>query len=287
MSFHFMRGCGCVAAMIGVLALRAYGAQPAAPIAATGYNKDVIVESSATNPGAAITMGFDSTIAANSGNTWYQTGYKLPNGTITTGGLPASNTPISYTDPNGLSTRFQLQSYTANNALILTPSLPTATLTLQTPAYYSEISILAASTFGGYPATMTLHFTDGSSSSAFSFETSDWWSQNANTPEPVTTQQVLSVNGGSASLENPYSVANMYDSPITLSGSNATKLISSLSFSYNPGPYTFGDASSSPAVGGNVGIFAVSGVPEPTATGALLLAAIFGLLCRAGRQHRA
>jgi hypothetical protein len=247
-------------------------AAPYLPVPATGYNKGVVVEATATNIQNALTAAFDSGSGSTSGYTWFQTGFRLPDGTVPTGGLPAVNGPIFYTDSSGVQNQFQLQSYTSNNALMLYPVSTSGTLTFAQPDFYSKLSVLTASTFGNYSATMTLHFTDGSSSQPLGFTAEDWWAQPSDTRvEPVATPHVLGVSY----LVNPFSVAEMYDTAFDFTGtSNATKKISSLTFSYSP--------TANGGRGGNLGVFAVSGVPEPSAIGVMMFAAIFGL----GRRLR-
>ena len=135
-----------------------------APVAATGWNYDVIAglgESSAQN---GVTASFGDT-----GFTIYQHG--LPGSQQSAGnlGLPASRSMVSFANSD---TVFQLQPYNQNNALKLgigTNSqnaqsyAPQGTLTLKAPGQYQSLSVLAATPFGNTFYEVQLNFADGTS----------------------------------------------------------------------------------------------------------------------------
>src|SRR5262249_48111268 len=97
------------------------------PIAVTGWNRDVIVESTAVGPPFT---NYAAPMNSGEANAFYQTG--LP---TYAWGLPPSGAFVSMM---GDSTIFQFQPYTANNSLVLSPDtgLTSGTLTLVTPATY-------------------------------------------------------------------------------------------------------------------------------------------------------
>jgi hypothetical protein len=237
----------------------AIAAQPTfLPVAATGYNEDVIVEASANpNTGYAGTDTRPFDLATR--YTWFETGLIVPGIGAAPGGLTPGNPLISFTNAAGAPSQFQLQPYTALNALMLNQTNSTGTLTFNKPAVYNQISILDSDTFGSAAGTVTLNFSDGTHSSPLSFTYDDWWAQTSATPAPVKTPFLV----GGTQLHTPFSTADMYDTTFDLTGTpNATKPISGLTVSY--------------AGTSDAGVFAVSATPEPTAVSALLVVGMLG-----------
>jgi hypothetical protein len=145
------------------------------PIAMTGWNRDVILENTAT----PFTQPFDEATSVAAYNAWFEEGFNgNPNG------LPKSRqftSAISHPD-----VIFELQPYSSSNVLWM-PAFPasqrTNALTLVSPGAYVSLSIAAASGFGDQSASSTpavsgylvLNFADGSQSVPINLISLDWW----------------------------------------------------------------------------------------------------------------
>jgi hypothetical protein len=141
------------------------------PITLTGFNRDVVVESSAVGPPFT---NYASEMNAGEGTAFYQTG--LPQYAW---GLPPSGAFVSLV---GDGTLFQFQPYTTNNALVLNPDtgLTLGTLNLTTPAIYASLAILAHSGDGtNETGALILNFSDGTSN-VTTFYAPDWISGTGN-----------------------------------------------------------------------------------------------------------
>ncbi len=204
-----------------------------APVSVTGFNRDVVIENTAVGPPYnSYALEFNQ----GEGTSFYQSG--LPGQSY---GLPVSGLFTNTSDGSV----FQFQPYTASNCLDLFNNT-NGTLTLTAPAIYSRIAVIANSGSGNSTgdATLTLHFTDGSSF-ATNYFAPDWFNNTAN----VALQGVdrISLNSGSAnggSGGNP----RFYQTTLalfTLGASN--KPLASLTFGM-------------PASTRSTGIYAVSGL---------------------------
>src|SRR6478736_1233877 len=187
------------------------------PITVTGFNRDVVIESTASGPpyiGAAVELNPNENLA------FYQVG--LPGKSF---GLPASGSFLSAVGDN---TTFQFQSYSGNNTLVFNAltGLSEGTLTLVSPDTYGRIAILANSASGGGSATLTINFSDGTSY-VTTYSAPDWFN-NAGFALQGTERINLTTGATTGAPTNPRFYQTSLDLTALLGAGN--KPISSLTF---------------------------------------------------------
>jgi len=224
------------------------------PIATSGYSSDLVAEVGAASSSSGTTTSI--------GGPWvfYETGA----GTTSVPGLPVSG---SFTSTYNANTTFQFQPYDGSN----TPDVPSdnilpmsGTLTLNTPAAYSELAFLTVNVDGS-SYTATLNFSNAASLTTPSYSDPDWTNSDANNALGVG----LSARGGA--LETDYHTAYLREWDYTLPSGYSNALLTSIDFS-----------------GANEFVFAVSGaapVPEPASLVLCALGAV-GLLSAVRRRRQ-
>jgi len=194
-------------------------AQDMTPIALSGWNLDVVIERTAVGPPFTSVA---SEVCPGDGNAFYET--DLPSYAW---GLPSSRSFVSLL---GDRTIFQLQPYTNKNALVLSSAtgLTNGTLTLNAPATYSTIAILAhscnATTQTG---ALTLNFADGSSSDA-SYFAPDWMNGTASVAWFGNGHVNVTNGSDTTGPENPRFYQTTINIAALLGGTN--KALQSISF---------------------------------------------------------
>src|SRR5579872_1337703 len=155
--------------LCGNLIIPAYGQLTPITLTSASYNADLVAESG-SNPQAVTSAPLDG---SSGNNIMYTIGFKTANSVITAGGLP--NNGIISSSGN----QWRMNSFSSNNALLLGPqtSPSTASLYITTPQPFWEISLLDAAGFGPTSVTISLKFTDGTTSSYGTFSILDWFDQ--------------------------------------------------------------------------------------------------------------
>jgi hypothetical protein len=231
-----------ISVLLGALA-SSHGANMT-PISVTGFNRDVVIENTASGPPYTGTaLNFNS----GENNTFYQT--NLPGKTH---GLPIAGTFTNAAD----GTIFQLQPYTASNVLDLSPDtgLTNGTLFLTAPKIYDFIAITANSGNGDQigSASLTLHFNDGTTF-VTNYYAPDWFN-NSNLLYSIALQGFERIDLNSGSVSGAPSNPRFYQTSIGLTNiAGSNKRISSI---------TFGK----PGSARSTGIYALSGLTNPSQT---------------------
>ncbi len=215
------------------------------PLSATGWNRDVVVESTAVVPFSGAASAFD--VANNLA--WYETG--LPGSTK---GLPPGG---GFNSAANSVIHAQLQPYGGPNVLFLNITLTAAsgTLTLAPGAQvpYEFLAVFANSAGGGGAGSMVVTFTDATTSGPLPFNAQDWFN--------VTTNNAI-INAGRANLTtnviDDASAGNprLYQSVIDLATLGlGTRPVQSITFT-------------KPTTGTSAAIWAISGQAASAAPGA-------------------
>jgi hypothetical protein len=237
-----------------------------APIAATGWNQDAIVEAGATSVPAAVTANLDNGTDTASGATFYEKGYVADNPNT---GVAAGQTVASAAD--GAHT-FKLGSATGMNAILLNTANTAASLALDEPAAYAALSFLTSTGNGSGSFNVRIIHADGDPDEVITgVAAPDWFNGGG---AAILAGGRVHPNGGTDSVgsTNP----RLYQSDVVLTDQDSP--IAAIELTYNGGA-------------GNTFVFALSGiaagapVPEPATAGALAVAATVALTRRRTKRR--
>jgi hypothetical protein len=142
------------------------------PINVTGFNVDLIVESTAPRREALTTATTGSMEGGvlNANRTWYEKGYYPPSPST---GLPPAGSIL--TNAAAADHRYLLPpSYSANNAAMFDADFPAASITPATPAAYTALSFLCAAGHGPVTNQCVIGHANGSVETNF-FVIPNWF----------------------------------------------------------------------------------------------------------------
>lgn len=184
------------------------------PIATTGYNEDIVAETTPALTTTSLSMDGSDFV-------FYSQAYGSASGS--TKGLP-DNLSVS----NG-AYNFTLQPYTGNNALYLkNPSQPsgqTDTLFFTTPAAYASVSAVCVSAEGTASMDVQVFFTDGTTESSTGYTVNDWF----NGANYVMTN-IDRVDRTTDNIANIFNNPRLYNVDIPISCANEAKNIEKIVF---------------------------------------------------------
>lgn len=232
-----------------------YFSQTYAPVAVSGFNIDAVAETY-PNSLSCTTQALDQVVAGGN-SVMYNAAFAAA--ASFGGGLPNSGTIVNATKT------FQLMPYNGNNALFV-PASSTNTLTLATPASFSNLSFLVFSTEGSSTINIRIVYTDLTVTNAGNFSVQDWFN---GTGAVITgigrCKRVTSGVTADGLPTNP----RLYGIDVALSCANQQKQVASV---------VVNGVSSNPAGGGGY-VLAVSGVTANVTPPGI---AYGNLLCQGG-----
>jgi hypothetical protein len=203
------------------------------PLTPGSFNADVVVEKTVLGLGNNTTATPEGG-TNNTGNAWYEIGY---NTNSPSSGLPPHGTTFTnVTDVSNSVVAVHLYqmapSYTAKNAVLIDTAVTTATLTLITPAAYTNLSFLVTSANGGGTIGYTVHHADATTETG-TFVCPDWF--NGANPAFVAFGRVVVTSGildSQTSITNPGN-PRLYSRDVPLA--DTTSPVTSVDFNYTTG----------------------------------------------------
>ncbi len=186
------------------------------PIAVSGFNEDVVAETTPATTTTTNSMDLSNYIMYSQA---------FASATSISGGILNSGTIVSGTRT------YQMEPFTSNNGLHIAQGTP-QTLSLITPAQFSQISLMGFSTESSCTVTFTLHFTNGTSTNFTGVNILDWFTGTGN---------IYCCYGRTTRIASGYvayglpSNPNYYPIDLTLSCADQKKLLQSIDITITSG----------------------------------------------------
>lgn len=195
----------------------------------TGFNEDVVANGTNIEPASATTQAYDD----GNGSIFYENGYTNASGIAETpGGLPAGG---NFNSTQDNARNYKLANYSSNNALALRSATATTyggavsgTLSFATQfrSTYSTLYVLASTGSGTGTIGYTVNFADNSTATG-QLTFADWYAA-TNSQSATKAKRVARTTG----IYDTRFDFNLFELPITIAGSNQSKIINSVSFSW-------------------------------------------------------
>lgn len=210
------------------------------PIAVTGYNEDMIVEAGAQQfVGQSYTTASMDNGTANTGTSWYETGFSTTPYFAAGSGVPSAG--AGFTSQTQADHHYKMApSYTANDAAYVDAST-SDTITFSTPAAVWALSFLASAGHGPVNVNYTIHHNNGTTETG-TFAAPDWFATNS-----VAWAAGGRVDVGNGGIQTFGNGPNL--SSVDIGVTNISSPVTSIDLSFGSGNYS----------GGNAEVFAVSG----------------------------
>jgi len=216
----------------------------------TGFNQKLIANGVGTGSNhqalATTSTTFDA-LGVGSSHVMYSTNFRgdLNPSTAPPYGLPSNGV---ITSVNLTGAIYNLESFTANNTLLLLNTGDVGTLTLVTPGVFEKVAVLGSSASGASTFSTKLNFSDGTNAT-YSFSVPDWYGGASYAIKGIG--RVNRVPDGSThtwdQFDGDASNPRLYDNLITLTATDKVKILTSITFTKT-------------SAGGRTAILAINGV---------------------------
>lgn len=195
-------------------------------LTAGSFNQDVIA--AVAEQALAAPFGTTAAVDAGTGFAYFEQGRT---GSLAAVGLPSNRQLTSISNPNQT---FTLQPYSngaaANNNSLQITGNGSGTITLSTPAAYSQVVLATASGSGASTMTVTLNFAGGTTTQFTGLTVADWF----NGANPVI-QGIDRLNRSTGAYDNNTTNPRIYANAINLNATDAAKVLNSITIQQTAG----------------------------------------------------